>query len=318
MCLNKPADSSNNYLTGSIPVLATPPADPGYVDAQKVVYDIFNKARGDCGFGYMTRNAKIDQAATAHANYAVVNNVNSHYEVAGKQGFTGVDAQARMTAAGYANYAQGSSEVANSAGVYRPGESNRLEAITRAAAGLLTGPYHMSGILGILGHHDIGIGILIDVDAGAGYLSGYLVADLGTPLGARQQSLAEGVVSTYPCEGTTGTSYQLTSEDPNPVPTRNLTAYPIGQPIFVMAARGHTLTIVDVTLTGPDGTPLGVLPTLNKASDKSGRFIEPHYAAIMPDKPMLPLTKYNVVINGKDNNIPFTRQFSFTTGSTGS
>jgi len=318
LCLNKPADSSNNYLTGSIPVLATPPADPGYVDAQKVVYDIFNKARGDCGFGYMTRNAKIDQAATAHANYAVVNNVNSHYEVAGKQGFTGVDAQARMTAAGYANYAQGSSEVANSAGVYRPGESNRLEAITRAAAGLLTGPYHMSGILGILGHHDIGIGILIDVDAGAGYLSGYLVADLGTPLGARQQSLAEGVVSTYPCEGTTGTSYQLTSEDPNPVPTRNLTAYPIGQPIFVMAARGHTLTIVDVTLTGPDGTPLGVLPTLNKASDKSGRFIEPHYAAIMPDKPMLPLTKYNVVINGKDNNIPFTRQFSFTTGSTGS
>jgi uncharacterized protein YkwD len=318
LCLNKPADSSNNYLTSSIPVLATPPADPGYVDAQKVVYDIFNKARGDCGFGYMTRNAKLDQAATAHANYNVVNNVNSHYEVAGKPGFTGGDPWARMTAAGYANYAPGSSEVGNSVWVYRPGESNRLGEITRAATGLLAAPYHMGAILGNYGHHDIGIGILVDVDAGAGYFKGYLIADLGTPLGRGQQSLAEGVVSTYPCEGTIGTTYQLSAEDPNPVPGRFLTTNPIGQPIFVMVARGHTLTIVDVSLTGPDGSSLAVLPTLNSATDKSGRFIEPHYAAIMPDKPMLPLTKYKVVINGKDNNTPFTRQFSFTTGSTGS
>ena len=34
----------------------------------------------------------------------------------------------------------------------------------------------------------------------------------------------------------------------------------------------------------------------------------------MPDKPMLPMTKFNVLINGKDNNKPFTRQFSSTTG----
>jgi hypothetical protein len=59
-----------------------------------------------------------------------------------------------------------------------------------------------------------------------------------------------------------------------------------------------------------------VLPILNSTTDKSGRFIEPHYAAIMPDKPMLPMTKYNVLITGRDNNTPFTRQFSFTTGNT--
>ena len=57
-----------------------------------------------------------------------------------------------------------------------------------------------------------------------------------------------------------------------------------------------------------------MLPTFNSTTDKWGRFIEPHYAVIMPDKPMLPMTKYNVLINGKDNNKPFTRQFSFTTG----
>ena len=108
----------------------------------------------------------------------------------------------------------------------------------------------------------------------------------------------------------------MNGENSNPVPGRILSANPIGQPIFVMAARGHTLTIVDVTLTGPDGRSLEVLPTLNSTTDKSGRFIEAHYAAIMPDKPLLPLTRYTVLINGKDNNKPFTRQFSFTTGNT--
>ena len=317
LCLaTKPVDSTSNNLTGYAPILKTQPPDPGYVDAQKVVYDVFNKARGDCGFGYMTRNTKLDQAAIAHANYNVVNNVPGHYETVGRPGFTGVDPWARMTAAGYANYGPGSSEVGNTVWTYRPGETNRFVAITTAAVQLLTGPYHMAAILGNYGHHDIGIGMPIDVDVGQGYLSGYLIAKLGTPLGSRQQSLPEGDVRTYPCEGTTGTGYQVTGEDPNPVPTRNLSYEPIGQTIFVMAARGHTLTIVNVTLTGPDGRSLAVLPILNSTTDKSGRFIEPHYAAIMPDKPMLPMTKYNVLITGRDNNTPFTRQFSFTTGNT--
>ena len=99
------------------------------------------------------------------------------------------------------------------------------------------------------------------------------------------------------------------------LPDRILLANPIEQPVFVMAARGHTLTIVNVTLTGLDGAVLAVLPTLNSSNDTTQRFLEPHYAIIMPDKPMLPMTTYKVVINGKDNSTPFTRQFSFTTGN---
>ena len=305
------SDSTGIYKS----ILSTQPPDPGYVDAQKAVYDKFNKARGDCGFGYATRNEKIDQAAAAHANYNVANNNNSHYQTVGTPGFTGVGSRERMTAAGYLNNPYGSGEVINSVGIYLPG--NALAAATRAATQLLAGPYHMAGVLGSRGHSEIGIGIPVDVDVGRGYLSGYLVADLGTSLGSRQQSLASGDVRTHPCEGTTGTSYKMSSEEPNPVPTRNLTYYPIGQPIFVMAARGHTLTIEDVTISGPDGKPLALLPTLNNLSDKAvGQFTEAHYAAIMPDKPMLPLTRYTVLINGKDNNTPFTRQFTFTTGNT--
>jgi uncharacterized protein YkwD len=310
-----PVDSSNSGAGGFASVLKTAPPDPGYVDAQKVVYDIFNKARGDCGFGYMTRNAKIDQAATAHANYGVVNNVFGHYEVAGKPGFTGVDPWARMTAAGYANYAPGSSEVGAVSPVVALGDEFRAVAI--AAKELLSAPYHMAAVLGNYGHSNIGVGVQFAPPV-QNQTSAQVWAVLGTPLGSLQQSLASGDVRTYPCEGTTGTAYQLLGEDPNPVPGRYLSTNPIGQPIFVMAARGHTLTIVNVSLTGPDGIPLAVLPTLNSALDKTGRFIEPHYAIIMPDKPMLPLTKYKVVINGKDNNTPFTRQFSFTTGNTGS
>ncbi len=303
------SDSTGIYKS----ILSTQPPDPGYVDAQKAVYDIFNKARGDCGFGYMTRNTKIDQAATAHSNYLIAQNDLSHYETAGKQGFTGVDPWARMAAAGYLNNPFGSTEVANIVRVYQAG--GKLAAVTATAVQLLSGPYHMSGILGSVGHSDVGIGIP-ESDRGRGFFSGILIADFGTPIADRQQSLASGDVRTYPCEGTTGTSYKLTGEDPNPVPGRFLDTNPIGQPIFVMAARGHTLTIMDVTLTGPDGRSLAVLPTLNSATDKAGRFIEKHYAAIMPDKPMLPMTTYKVLINGKDNNTPFTRQFTFTTGNT--
>ena len=304
------SDSTGIYKS----ILSTPPPDPGYVDAQKAVYDKFNKARGDCGFGYATRNEKIDQAATAHANYSVVNNYLGHSQIVGEPGFTGVNSQARMAAAGYLNNPYGSSEVANSVGLYKAG--GMLAAVTRSATQLLSAPYHQASVLGSRGHSEIGIGIPVDVDVGQGYLSGLLVVDLGTPVGGRQQSLASGDVRTYPCEGTTGASYKMSGEVPNPVPERNLTDYPIGQPIFVMAARGHTLTIVDVTISGPDGKPLVLLPTLNKLTDKSGHFNEAHYAAIMPDKPMLPLTRYTVLINGKDNNTPFTRQFTFTTGNT--
>lgn len=306
-----PIDSSlQNWYA---PILTTAPPDPGYVDAQKVVYDIFNKARGDCGFGYITRNTKLDQAATAHANYNVVNNVFGHYEVAGKPGFTGVDSWARNTAAGYANYAPGTNEVGNVTSVFKVGDE--LVAVTSAAIELLAAPYHMAGILGNVGQSEIGIGVQF-VPPVRNLTSAVVFADYGTPLGGRQQSLAAGDVRTYPCEGTTGTAYQLDGEDPNPVPGRILLANPIGQPIFVMVARGHVLSIVSVTLTGPDGAVLAVLPTLNSSNDTTQRFLEPHYAIIMPDKPMLPMTKYSVLINGKDNNQPFTRQFSFTTGNT--
>ena len=303
------SDSTGIYKS----ILSTQPPDPGYVDAQKAVYDKFNKARGDCGFGYATRNEKIDQAATAHANYSVVNNVVTHYETAGEPGFTGVDPWVRMTAAGYANNPYGSSEVTNSVSVYQAG--GKLAAVTQAATRLLSAPYHQAAVLGSRGHSEIGIGIP-ESDLGRGFFSGILVVNFGTPVGGRQQSLASGDVRTYPCDGTTGTSYKMTGEDPNPVPGRDLKTNPIGQPVFVMAARGHTLTILDVTISGPDGKPLVLLPTLNRLTDQSGRFNEAHYAAIMPDKPMLPLTRYTVLINGKDNNTPFTRQFTFTTGNT--
>jgi len=138
----------------------------------------------------VTRNAKIDQAATAHANYNVVNNKNGHYETVGKPGFTGVDSWAPMTAAGYSSNVYGSGEVANGVNIYLPG--NTLAAATQSATRLLSAPYHQAAILGSVGHSEIGIGIPVDVGVGQGFFSGILVADLGTPLGGRQQTSGLG------------------------------------------------------------------------------------------------------------------------------
>jgi hypothetical protein len=171
-------------------------------------------------------------------------------------------------------------------------------------------------------HREVGINITSSGPSGSGadvIVSGSFApaVRLAISLSSRSafpvQRQSSTDVLTYPCSGITGTAYQLTGEDPNPVTPRNLATNPIGQPILVQVLLGRTLIITSATVTGPSGA-VALLPTMTQTNDPNGR-LSSNTAVIMPDLPLQPNTTYSVVINGTNNGVAFTRSFSFSTGS---
>lgn len=322
---DKKVPTPDSYVS----ILSQQPPDPGYTGSEKAVYDLFNSERARCGFGYLTRNTKIDQAALAHTRWQLLN-LNrdiAHEEISGTAGFTGIEPWHRVAFAGYV-YRIVAEVIGNGydyAGV-AGGDAFGRNASIQAARGLLAAPYHALGILGDSGTAEMGIGFQYDskpdvVDVGITSLNRYfgvLTVNFGLPSGAQQQSLGADVVATYPCDGTRGVDYKMDGERPNPVPSRDLSVNPIGHPIYVMVAQGHTLSIDNASVRSAGGTNVTLLPTLNANTDKNAKLTRsPHVAAIMPSAPLLPNTSYSVLITGKNNGTPFTRQFGFTTGAGG-
>jgi uncharacterized protein YkwD len=60
-----------------------------------------NYRRSQVGMSTLTRNGRIDIAAQGHSDYQRINNIVSHDEVPGKQGYTGTILQDRLAAASY-------------------------------------------------------------------------------------------------------------------------------------------------------------------------------------------------------------------------
>jgi hypothetical protein len=83
---------------------------------------------------------------------------------------------------------------------------------------------------------------------------------------------------------------------------------------MVVAGKRKTLTLELATMKDASGQNIALLSTLNKASDKNDRLDE-DTAFLMPDKPLLPNSKYTVHVKGTSGSTPFDSTFSFTTGN---
>ena len=73
-----------------------------------------------------------------------------------------------------------------------------------------------------------------------------VVFDFAIPAESTAQLPGSNDVLTYPCNGTTGVNYQLKSEEPSPIPSRNLAANPVGHPILVTVRYGNVITITEL------------------------------------------------------------------------
>lgn len=287
------------------PDATTPASGVAGVDANAPVltHDVaadgrnwINYRRAQVGMPALTRNSRIDIAAQSHSDYQRINNVVSHEQTAGKEGFTGVRLQDRLAAAGYvvdANNPNAIGEVisasSNDSGFYMAEE-------------LITAIYHRFVIFEPV-FKEIGSGAAA-TSAGYHYFTADFAANNG--LGA---GLAAGTVATWPFSGQTGVPANFYSdyEEPDPVPDVN----EVGYPVSVHTNLNRTLTVQSFTIRAHGVS--GALPARLLTEDTDANTSTASVAAIVPLAPLAAATTYDVAFDGAVDGAAISRSWSFTT-----
>lgn len=268
---------------------ASEPAQTG--DIARDGRNWFNYRRAQAGVPVVVENAQINNAALGHSEYLRVNNLLSHDQEAGRQGFTGVSLGDRLNAAGYTldrtrGYVTGEviSGTNNGSGFFMAEE-------------LITAIYHRFVIFEPM-FQEIGTGA-------ASSSTGYhiLTADFASRNGFGP-GIARGAIVTWPFGDQTQVppNFFSDTEQPDPVPNRN----EVGYPVSVHANIDSTLAVTSFTLRPRGGSELQVLRIDPLALEKSA-------ASIVPLQPLLAATTYEVNFNGTVNGAAVTRAWSFTT-----
>lgn len=301
-CGSSDDDSPANQVTGGTavspePSTSAPEPTPG-ANAPAATGNIavdgrnwINYRRGQIGVPLVPENAQINNAALGHSEYLRINNIMSHDQVAGRQGFTGVDLGARLNAAGYTldanrGYAYGEviSGTNNGSGFFMAEE-------------LITAIYHRFVIFEPM-FREIGTGA---ATASSGY--NYFTADFASRDGYGP-GIARGALVTWPFNGQTRVvpNFFSNTEQPDPVPNAN----EVGYPISVHANLDSRVTVTSFTVRPRGGSDLSVLRVDPLSNDKPA-------AAIIPLQPLRAATQYDVSFTGTVNGAAITRAWSFTT-----
>lgn len=305
--------ASGGATTSASVALITSPTPPGSgVDAEELAaFNALNAQRSACGFGQLNWNTSLATAALGHADWQIKNNYISHNQIAGTLGFTGVNFSDRFIAAGLSNFV-GTDEIAGFSGSNsKTGQGSRL------VRELLSAPYHAFGLLG--SYTDVGFAVRNATDAASTYGDRVLLqANLLYQSATGPQlpsSPAASAVRTYPCQGTTGTRFSLTGEEPNPVQGRDLSVNPIGHPVLIEAVNASSLLVISSASIAPQsGLAVTLLSTLTQSTD-TNNIIRSNQAVLMPNAPLTANTTYNVSVTGTVDGTPFSSNFSWTTGS---
>jgi uncharacterized protein YkwD len=295
-------DSPASQVTGGTavnpePSAATPEPTPGAaapartgniaVDGRNWI----NYRRGQAGVPLVPENAQINNAALGHSEYLRVNNLMSHDQIAGRQGFTGADLGARLNAAGYTllasrGYAYGEviSGSSNGTGFFMAEE-------------LITAIYHRFVIFEPM-FREIGTGA---ATASSGY--SYFTADFASRDGYGP-GIARGAIVTWPFNGQTQVvpNFFSNTEQPDPVPNAN----EVGYPISVHANLDSNVAVTSFTVRPRGGSDLAVLRVDPLSNNKPA-------ASIVPLQPLRAATVYDVSFTGTVNGAAVTRAWSFTT-----
>ncbi len=300
----------------NIPLVLSVPAPTYAAGSQELAaFTVLNNARATCGFGQLAQNIQLDLSSQEHVNYEIVNDLFQHNEDLNTfpLGFTGTNGLDRAIAAGYKN--------AGSVGDFgeRTLTDKPTDFGTSAMRALLNAPYQAIGVLGF--YVDVGLSSAVSAPGSASPKSllqvsmAHRTAPVApSTVAAGPQLIAEGDVATYPCAGSTNVNRQLVVEFPSPVPGRDLSVNPLGTNVMVAVRVGATLLIDSATMTeSASGAAVLLRPAITSANDPN-QIYRSHQGYFAPDAPLKPKTQYTVTLAGKNNAVPFTRQFSFTTG----
>lgn len=311
--------------TGAVyPVTSVPDpvygADP-YAAEKVATFNTLNDDRHRCGFGKLRQSAKLDTAAQGHADY-LKTSPQSHFQTAGRPGFTGVSPGDRASAAGY-SYLQAYEVIAGQGfGAWYSSDPTLAQepAALRLLRGLYTAPYHLAELMapGV----DVGIGVSkVAVNPSIDSNTKFLVINPAVPAGTAHQNITS--LKTFPCEGTAGLETAFTHETPDPFPdfpSASRSVAPYGQPVYLKGAPGTTTTMSAGVIQPVGGA---AVPTrwLTRGNDPHG-LLQPNEVFLMPTERLVPNTDYLVTLSGTNTGEvttqnptgSFTRSFTFRTG----
>lgn len=254
-----------------------------------------NYRRAQIGMPVLAHSAVIDVAAKGHSDYQRINNIVTHDQTAGKQGFTGVALDNRLLQAGYAfnksaNYAFGEviSATTSNSGVYMAEE-------------LITAIYHRFVIFEPR-FKEIGTG---SATSASGY--SYFTADFAANNGYGP-GLGKAQLALWPANGQTGVTRNFLSdyEAPDPVPELN----EVGYPVSVHADIDVALTVTSFTLH-PRGEADVAARLLRRSS--TDEHTPKSAAALVPLAVLRAGTTYDVSFTGTADGVPMSKTWSFTT-----
>ncbi|MEJ6023912.1 CAP domain-containing protein [Ramlibacter sp. PS4R-6] len=273
---------------------ATDPNAPAVTgDTATDAINRFNWRRQQIGLLAVSRNAAIDRAAQAHSNYQGLNNTITHFEEAGKAGFTGAGAADRLQAAGYS--------LSASAG-YAYGE-------VIASQGGTQGVVAADDLIGAIYHRFIVFEPMFkEAGAGSGTAAGggltYVTIDFAA--NGLDRILSRGNVAVYPFNGQSDVPASVNSdqESPDPVPGQNR----VGYPVSVHGNLGSTLTVQALTITPRGGAALATR-LLTHATDGN---TPTSAAAAIPLSALVPGTTYDVHFTGTVDGVAVARNWSFS------
>lgn len=328
--------SSGSKIDTGIPSVVTNPNISTITsNITQAIFDSLNAKRSQCGFGIMSYHTELEKAAINHANYlGYVSTQNkstfgshnettdSGYIYTGKDNpyYSGYSVSNRIktdatkgTSAQQVNYdaAIAAENLSLSTLTTVNSTVNDSQTSQTMLSTLLAAPYHMRGLVSPTLTQ-------IGVSYGQFEWQNTNNKDIMSVLelvSALPKDITPGMPTTlltYPCEGVTGTEYELTDEAPNPIPNRNLQANPIGQPIYIMAPTDKIITNVDATIA-INGVSAASLTILTQATDPNA-LLKEYEAFIIPNGSLNPATTYTVSYTVTySTSEQVSKSFNFTT-----
>jgi hypothetical protein len=293
---NQPQDT--NLLPGQDAATVTAVPAPNYASGsdQAAAFARLNELRASAGLGLLTQTALLDSASAAHARWLEANGGGTTTtETAGTPGFTGVDALARFTAAGYPATAG-----------YQLVQQLSVPPIDS----LMNAPYSRALLLQYR-LHDVAFDVAHSPTGNA------LVASAGRTATAYQSS--RQWLTAWPVAGAQNVPTTLYRRGADPIPENN--GADAGYPISVNAFDDDALEVTTFTLSESSGyvVPVKLIVGATDATLKQIGALA--YAALVPLTPLKPSTTYKVHFEGKlDSQIAYgpnfgvrTLDWSFTT-----
>lgn len=282
-----PAEPNAAQLTAAE---AGAPAATGNVAADGIAW--LNFRRAQAGLPALMRDARLDLAASRHANYQQLNDVVTHAEDSSKPGFFAATASDRLRAADFPLLCT----------AFADGE-------VIAATGTPDGFASVEGLLGAIYHRYVVLEPMFNaVGAGAAHRDGsfyWLTMNLVGLKGSTGIAKGSVVVWPLPSQKNVRTNFFSDQETPDPVPR----ADEVGYPVSVHANLNAVVRVDRFTLSDADGQAIAVRQ-LNSAVDRD---TPPSAAAIIPLRPLRSGATYSVNFAGHIDEQAVERSWRFTT-----